>query len=225
MAPAPTVVIGSLTASAAQARGAVVIIDVFRAFTTAAVALSNGAEAILMVDDLAAALSLRDQGAGSVCIGERVGRRPEGFDYGNSPDEIGGRSFKGEVVIQTTSNGTRAVMAAKAASSLYAASLVNAEAVVRDLLARGEPEIWLIPAGDGQGRTDEDELCALYMRALLRGRSPDRNAVRQAVAALSPRIDGETLSAEDLALCLDIDAVPVVVRIERRDGLCVARRG
>lgn len=223
MTSPPSITIASLTTSAAHARGAVVIIDVFRAFTTAAVALCNGAEAIVMVDDLDSALALRERGVGKVCIGERRGLKPAGFDFGNSPHEIRGVSFSGDVVIQTTSNGTKGVVAANSAASVYAASLVNAAATARAILASGETEVWLIAAGDGADRTEEDEICALYMRALLLGRSPDRDAIRRAVGTLSPRLDGQTLSVEDLAACLEVDAIPLAVRVERSQGLCVAR--
>lgn len=163
------------------------------------------------------------RGVGRICIGERGGLKPEGFDFGNSPHEIRDVSFAGDVVIQTTSNGTRAVLAASGAAELYAASLVNAAATVEAILGGGEREVWLVAAVDGADRTEEDEICALYMRALLRGRAPDRDAIRLAVAALSPRRDGRTLSAEDLTACLDIDSVPLAVRVERSQGLCVAR--
>ena len=52
----------SLISGAADAVGTTVIIDVFRAFTTAAIALSRGARCIMMVDSLEAALALRDAG-------------------------------------------------------------------------------------------------------------------------------------------------------------------
>lgn len=215
--------IESPTTSAGNFRGAVVIIDVFRAFTTAAVALSNGAEAVMMVDDVALALALRERGVGKVCIGERRGLKPTGFDFGNSPNEISRVSFSGEIVIQTTSNGTKGIVAASGAASLYAASLVNAAATVEAILTSGETQVRLIAAGDGADRTDEDEICALYMRALLRGRSPDRDAIRQAVGTLSPRLDGQTMSAEDFAACLEVDAIPLAVQVEQSQGLCVAR--
>lgn len=120
MTSPPTIKIDSLAASAGRARGAVVIIDVFRAFTTAAVALANGAEAIVMVEDLDTALALRARGVGRICIGERRGVKPMGFDFGNSPHEIRDVSFAGDVLIQTTSNGTKGVLAARDATRLYA---------------------------------------------------------------------------------------------------------
>src|SRR5580700_1520416 len=82
------IAIRSLLEGAAEAAGAVAVIDVFRAFTTAAVALANGASAIVMVETVEEALALRDAGAGGMCMGEVGGRRPPGFDFGNSPAEL-----------------------------------------------------------------------------------------------------------------------------------------
>lgn len=65
--------IGSFENAARNAKGVVVIIDVFRAFTTAAIALANGARRIIMVDDIDKARTLRDENIGRYCIGERKG--------------------------------------------------------------------------------------------------------------------------------------------------------
>ena len=109
------VAIGSFSPSAAEATGTAVIIDVFRAFTTAAIALRNGAVRIVMVDDLEAALALRTDGVCRYCMGERRGLKPEGFDFGNSPAELLERDFTGASLAQTTSNGTRGIFAARRA--------------------------------------------------------------------------------------------------------------
>ena len=81
---------GSLLRGAHEAQGTAVIIDVYRAFTTAAIAFSRGATKIVMVAEVDEALELRDRGAGDLCMGEVAGIRPEGFDFGNSPFEIAG---------------------------------------------------------------------------------------------------------------------------------------
>ena len=67
--------IESLIEGARRARGVVVIVDVFRAFTTAAVAFARGAERIVIVPEVDEALRLRDQGVGDVCVGEVNGNR------------------------------------------------------------------------------------------------------------------------------------------------------
>ncbi len=70
------------------ANGVVVIIDVLRAFSTAAYAFGAGAESITLVADADEALSLKTQRPDALIMGEVHGVKPEGFDFGNSPTEI-----------------------------------------------------------------------------------------------------------------------------------------
>jgi hypothetical protein len=104
--------IHSLLEGATRATGSVAVIDVFRAFTTAAVALANGALSIVMVRTVEEAVALRDAGIGHICMGEIHGRAPPGFDLGNSPFEISGVDFSGKRIIQRTSAGTQGIVAA-----------------------------------------------------------------------------------------------------------------
>jgi 2-phosphosulfolactate phosphatase len=110
--------VGSLISGATDAVGTTVIIDVFRAFTTAAVALSQGARRIVMVDTLEKALALRSSGTGDYCIGERDSVKPPGFDFGNSPAELARADVVGKTLVQTTSNGTAGINAAQGADHL-----------------------------------------------------------------------------------------------------------
>ncbi|BBK30146.1 2-phosphosulfolactate phosphatase [Stella humosa] len=217
------VTIGSFADAARGASGTVVVIDVFRAFTTAAVALANGARRIVMVADLDEALALRAQGLGSRCLGERHGIRPDGFDFGNSPAEIADKRFDGETLIQTTSNGTRGVLLAKGAQRIYAGSFVSAEATVRAIQAAGPGPVTLVAMGEtSESRADEDEICALYLRSRLAGRRPDPTALATLVATMALRADTVTLSAEDIDCCLRLDSVPFAIRVAIEDGRYIA---
>ena len=62
--------INSLLSGAKNAKGTVIIIDVFRAFTTAAFAFVGGAEKIILVDGAQKALKLKKKGYGDICFGE-----------------------------------------------------------------------------------------------------------------------------------------------------------
>ena len=162
--------IHSLLDGAKRAIGTVAVIDVFRAFTTAAVALANGATSIVMVSTVEEALALRDAGVGEVCMGEVQGRAPDGFDFGNSPFEVSGVDFRGKTIVQRTSAGTQGIVAASHAKRLYAASLVTAEATVRAILSGLPDRVSLVAMGDnGVKRTDEDELCTIHLRNRLEG--------------------------------------------------------
>jgi 2-phosphosulfolactate phosphatase len=177
--------IHSLLEGATRTTGSVAVIDVFRAFTTAAVALANGASKIVMVRTVKEALELRQAGIGEISMGEVHGRAPDGFDFGNSPFEVSTVDFQGKTIIQRTSAGTQGIVeAATKAERLYAASLVTAEATVRALLSASPDQISLVAMGDdGLSRTDEDELCAIHLRNRLEGRPGDPEAIRRLVLA------------------------------------------
>ena len=222
--------IQSLLEGAARGNGTVGIIDVFRAFTTAAVALANGASRIIMVATVDEALVLRGAGTGQVCMGEVSGRAPPGFDFGNSPFEVSKVDFQGKTIIQRTSAGTQGiVVAAHRAERLYASSLVTADATVRAMLAASPDQITLIAIGDnGVDRTDEDEVCAIHLRNRLEGRGSDREAVSRLIMA-----GGEVsrfhdparpyLYREDVEIALDIDRYDFAIRVRIEDGRPVAR--
>lgn len=224
------VLIDSLLKGAGRATGVVAVIDVFRAFTSAAVALANGASRIVMVRSVEEALELRQAGLGQVCIGEVGGRAPEGFDFGNSPFEIASVDFQGKTVIQRTSAGTQGiVLASSRAERLYAAALVTADATVRAILT-GSPETVTLVAMGGEGirRTDEDEVCAMHLRNRLEGRSGDPDVVRRLVLAGGevPRFHDPTrpyLHPEDVDIALDVDRYDFAVRANIEDGRPVAR--
>ena len=167
--------IDSLYRGARDARGTVVIIDVFRAFTTAAVAFSKGAQKIVLVAEVEDALKLREDGVGDICMGEVNGIRPDGFDLGNSPYEMLAADVEGKTLIQSTRAGTVGMSAALNASQIYAGSFAIADATVRAIL-RDAPDLVTIVAMGWEARVhaDEDEQCALYLRNLLQGRTPGR---------------------------------------------------
>ena len=223
------VMIESLLEGAERAIGTVAIIDVFRAFTTAAVALAHGAIRITMVGTVEEALSLRDRGIGQFCMGEVQGRAPAGFDFGNSPFELSRVDLQGKALIQRTSAGTQGIVAAARAEHRYAASLVTASATVRAMMAGNPERITLVAMGkETVARTDEDELCALHLRNLLEGRLGDTQAVRQLILAggEAARFADPTrphLHPGDLEIALDVDRYNFAIKIDVEDGRPVAR--
>lgn len=221
--------IESLLEGARRASGAVAIIDVLRAFTTAAVALANGASRIVMVGTVEEALSLRQNSVGQICMGEVGGRAPPGFDFGNSPFELSRAELQGRTIIQRTGAGTQGIVAASDAQRLYAASLVTASATSRALLRAPSDRITLVAMGNNAVvRTDEDELCAIHIRNLLEGRAGDAEAVRRVILA-----GGEIAHFDDparpymhpgdLEIALDIDRYDFAIRVAAEAGHLVAR--
>jgi 2-phosphosulfolactate phosphatase len=225
-----TIVIDSLLGGAERATGATAIIDVFRAFTTTAVMLANGAARVIMVGAIEDALALRARGIARLCVGEAHGLKPDAFDFGNSPFAVSSALVSGETIALRTSAGTRGIVAARHASSLYATALVTASATARACRLDGAETISLIPMGkEGLSRTDEDELCALHMRNILEGRPGDPGAVRGVILACGEVARFNDAAPphsfpEDLAIALEIDRFDFAVQVRAEDGFLVARK-
>jgi 2-phosphosulfolactate phosphatase len=218
----------SLMEGARRARGTAVIIDVYRAFTTAAVALKRGARRIIMVDDPQKALELRNKGIGDLCTGETDGVPVPGFDFGNSPYALSRAELGAKTLIQSTSAGTRGVAAASGSGRIYAAALVNAAATADAILRERPDTVWLVAMGNGGNtRSDEDEQCALYLRNRLRGCRQNRAALRSLVrSAWDSRKFGNPhqphFDPKDRNIALQIDSIPLAVRVRRVGGLLIA---
>ena len=220
---------GSLLDGAREARGTAIIIDVYRAFTTAAIALSRGVNAIILVAEIEEALELKRNGAGDFCMGEVDGKRPQGFDFGNSPHEISTADVAGKTLIQSTRAGTVGVSAAVNADRIYAGSLITAEATVNAVIKSAPETVNIVAMGsEGKVKTDEDEQCALYLRNLLQGRDPDKDAVRSLIlAGEESQKYGDParphFHPKDRDHALSISTIPFAISVTREAGLLVAR--
>lgn len=227
--------IGSLSRDASEATGAALVIDVFRAFTTAAIAFYRGAQRITLVAEVEEALEIRrsNPAIADILMGEVDGQRPDGFDHGNSPYKASAVDFTGKSVVQSTRAGTVGTAAAGAAGCdpIYVTSFVVAGATVQALLAEDpQPELVTILAMGDQGfnRSDEDEHCALYLRNRLEGRNPDPEALRKLImagGATQKFFDDAQpqFHPRDVGLALEVDRYPFAMRVTREDGLLVAR--
>jgi len=113
----------------------VVIIDVLRATSTIATALSNGAKSVIPVESVSRCIELGRQIDG-ITAGERDGKIAEGLENGNSPFEYPAEFIKGKTLVLTTTNGTRLLHMAleKGAKEIVTGSFSNLSAVCEHLI-------------------------------------------------------------------------------------------
>ena len=118
----------------------VVIIDVFRATTTIATALYNGAVRVIPVAEVEECKRLGNEIIGSITAGEREGKVIEGLQYGNSPTEYPRKFIENKTLVLTTTNGTKLLhMAfAKGCAQVVTGSFANLSAVCDYLIAQGK---------------------------------------------------------------------------------------
>ena len=117
----------------------VVVIDVFRATSTIATALYNGAARIIPVDSVELCIEL-GKSTGGITAGERDGKVIKGLEYGNSPAEYPRSFIEGKTLVLTTTNGTRLLHMAlnNGAAEVITGSFPNLSAVCDHLLAQNK---------------------------------------------------------------------------------------
>lgn len=208
----------------------VVVIDVLRSFTTAAVALANGASAIYPVEGIAAAIARADKIPRSVLVGAVGGGDPApGFDFGNAPAALSHADLAGRNVVMSTAAGVRGLQRFHRTRQLFAASLVCARATAEAIRAAGAKEVCFVITGEWVDRDgDEDIACADYIELLLRGSpaSPDEFSQRVRESDFGRRFMEGTwphLPRADLDIAAHADLYNFAMPVHREGAYLVIR--
>ncbi|HND56393.1 MAG TPA: 2-phosphosulfolactate phosphatase, partial [Pirellulaceae bacterium] len=223
-----------------------VVIDVLRATTTIIQAISAGANAVIPCVEIDGAVETSKRlGPTTLLAGERGGVKVAGFDLGNSPAEYTSDVVAGRAIVLTTSNGTRAIAAARSAAHLLIGALVNRAAVaaLAVLLAN---DVAIVCAGSEDQVGADDELtggaiaaeiarlvpevefdpaaaCAVERWRAIVGAKPSATVNSETlIAALTDSRGGATLTAlgcqSDIEWCARLDTFALVPRQDRATG-------
>ena len=208
------------------------VLDVLRASTTVAVALANGARAVLPFEssDEVVARAKQFERSDVLLAGERKMHMIPGFDLGNSPREYLPETVEGKTVLLTTTNGTVALAGLQGARDVIVASYVNYSAVSAMIraAARGAADVSIVCAGRDRQFALEDAACAgRYTRGVTKRLANVRlNDAAQACCLIDKRYGdrldqlfedsehGRALAeagfGDDLAVCAAVDSHPVI---------------
>lgn len=117
----------------------VVIIDVFRATSTIASVLHNGAKCIIPVDTVPKAIEISKR-IDAIAAGERDGKIADGLQHGNSPLEYSPDFIGGKTLVLTTTNGTKLLHMAldNNADTIISGSFPNLSSVCKFLIAQNK---------------------------------------------------------------------------------------
>ena len=211
------------------ATGTVVVIDVVRAFTTAAYAFAAGARDIVLTASVEEALALRRQMPGALTMGEVDGLPIPGFDFGNSPWAFVGAQLAGKCMIQRTSAGTQGVVRSAQAERILACSMVCASATARYLERCAPARVTFVITGLLPGRDgDEDAACADFVQAALQEprTRPDctpfiQRVRRSTVGRIFADPAQPMFPAADLECCLAVDCFDFAMPVARQGALLV----
>ena len=209
-----------LLEGAKEARGLTVIIDVFRAFSTACYAFHSGVQQIYPVGDINEAYKLKQQNPEFILAGERNEQKPKGFDFGNSPTHLLLADLKGKTLVHTTSSGTQGIANANMADEIITGSFVNAAAIVRYIQKKNPETVSLVCMGYAcEYPTDEDTLCAEFIKNELEGIPGDFEKMVETIRKGSGTrfFDPEKQAwspKSDFDLCLDLNRFNFVLKVE-----------
>ncbi|HET6246093.1 MAG TPA: 2-phosphosulfolactate phosphatase [Tepidisphaeraceae bacterium] len=145
----------------------VVVFDVLRATTSMTAALAAGVKEIRIFGDISLAATARTAFEGlAILCGEQNALPPPGFDLGNSPPAFTGERCSGRTAFISTTNGTRAILAAKGAAAILVGALVNASAVARAVAESGLSVTLLCSGTNGQAAMEDLIGCGAVLEAL-----------------------------------------------------------
>lgn len=176
-----------------------VVLDVLFATSTIITALAHGAsEVIPTLDEAGARAEAQKHPEGSyVLAGELYAETLPGF-ASPTPLALLKEPIAGRKLIYSTTNGTVALRQSAAADHVYAAALINGEAVVKRILASHPGQTILIVCSGSMGMVNlEDMYGAGYLVDLLSRALDEDNAFSD--AAIAAR---SLFRSEDAADCL-----------------------
>lgn len=214
-----------LLEGARKAEGLTVIIDVFRAFSTACYAFDHGVQRIYPVGNLEEAYSLKQQNPEFILVGEREEQKPEGFDFGNSPSQLLTAHLEGKTMVHTTSSGTQGIANATQADEILTGSFVNAHAIINYIRKKNPERVSLVCMGYScRYPTDEDTLLAAYIKNELEGKPNDFQAMVEQIrngdgARFFAPEKQEWAPMADFELCLALGRFNFVLQVNREIDL------
>lgn len=147
-----------------------IVIDVIRAFTVAHIAFLRGVREILLVNTVEEAMALKARDPALLLAGEIKGLGIPGFDLDNSPYRVAQAELEGQRLVQKTTNGVKATLAALAARHVFVTGYSNAMETashVRHILLRNGLRTVNVIASHAQD--DDDLACAEYIRDQILG--------------------------------------------------------
>ena len=209
---------------ARAARGLTAIIDVFRAFSVEAYLFAQGVDKIIPVGDADLAYRLKQENPKFILAGERHGKILPGFDMGNSPSENRSINLTGKTVVHTTSAGTQGIANAFYADEILGCSLVNARATAEYIRKSGAEEVSLVCMGyEALAPTEEDTLCARYIKSLLENKPIDLLSEIEKLkytsgAKFFDSKQNDVFPRDDFAMCTDVDRFDFVLKLVKPES-------
>lgn len=207
-----------------------VVIDIFRATSTATTLLAEQTDTIAIAATPAEVLAHGDAVRQPLVFSEISDLEVPMDRVDNSPSVAKQLALAGRTPVLVTTNGTRTVDAvAERVDTILLGSFLGLSALVAHLRSLAPDRVFVVPAGSFSRNAShiEDDLCAEAIRTLLAGGEHHPAEVIRVVHAserYGRRVRGNANFEHDAELALSHDAYSVVPVVRRDGGLFWATR-
>lgn len=184
-----------------------IIIDVFRAFTTASYILEKNPTIYVLTTKSPTISRLASNLSNSVFIGKPEKKATLAYNIPNSPARTQEIKITGKHVFHRTEAGAKGIILAKNSDIILAAGFVNAYATVQHIKTLQNPKVTIVPMGhEGSTPTLEDDVCATYIKNLIYNKKTDLisfiPSIRNGTGKYFFSEDQWQYPKEDFELCL-----------------------
>lgn len=217
-----------MKASSSDRPGAVIVVDVIRAFTTACHLIAMGAASLTCAATLESARAAASRQQGTLLVGEDITGVPSDFSAGNSPYAVGALDVRGRPIVLVTSKGTRALVAQPPGVELFAGAVVNLSATIEAVRGYSASVVEFVATGS----TLEDDAYIYAARRAMGGESVDADALKRAVVRGAEQriLELQDMSERqvrefrtDAEMCGRLDAFRFALRGKRQGDYVILR--
>lgn len=206
----------------------IVVIDAFRAFATACYVLKHQPKRYAIANNCTVISRLALDLSDPFLIGKPEKGSALNYDIPNSPTRVQDVLSEGRYVLHRTEAGAKGILQCTNADIILAAAFVNAEATVQFLLTLTKPNISIVPMGhEGNSPTLEDDVCAMYIEALLSDKKINLGSylpeLRKGPGRYFFSDDQWQYPQEDFNICLQTDSFNFAIHAEVRDDYAILR--
>jgi 2-phosphosulfolactate phosphatase len=141
----------------------VIIVDTIRASTTYVNAFASGALRIVPCSSREHLNEKFKDYPDALRSGERLCQKIEGYDLGSSPEEMSKANLEGQIILSSTTNGSKMVVASAGSPIVVMGTFCNCSAVVNFLVKKGG-DVTIVCSGRLGEAVIEDTICAEYIK-------------------------------------------------------------
>lgn len=206
-----------------------VVIDAFRAFTTAAYVLEQHPNSYRITTKSEVIARLASACKHPLLIGKSERGAALAYDIPNSPTRVAELSVTGRSVLHRTEAGAKGIFLAQNADIILVAGFVNAEATAEYIRKLVNPKITLAPMGhEATTPSLEDHVCALSIAALINN---EKITIEKFIPALRKGSGSYFFSQdqwqyphEDFKRCLEIGRPSFAIQAIIKKDYAILRR-